>query len=163
MDMKLLIFDACRDNPFGRSWTWSLSRGLAQMGTVQETLIAYATGTGPGPMAAAGQSQNSPYTAQVLEHLATPGRHVEMAFKAVRLDVQSEPFSSPAGASTWMSVGPGLITPITDIESALIAGQAAISLLTTSLTARDGRGRCGGHTGGRRRASRCRGSAFPHP
>jgi putative tryptophan/tyrosine transport system substrate-binding protein len=44
--VKLLILDACRDNPFGRSWTRSLSRGLAQMDTVEGSVIAYATGPG---------------------------------------------------------------------------------------------------------------------
>jgi Caspase domain/Sel1 repeat len=88
MAVKLLILDACRDNPFGRSWTRSLSRGLAHMDAVEGSLIAYATS--PGKTALDGEGRNSPYTAQLLRHLPTPGLPVELVFKAVREGVQRE-------------------------------------------------------------------------
>jgi uncharacterized caspase-like protein len=43
MEVKLLILDACRNNPFGRSWTRALDRGLAVMDAPKGSLIAYAT------------------------------------------------------------------------------------------------------------------------
>jgi uncharacterized caspase-like protein len=46
MDVKLLFLDACRANPFGRSWTRAVSQGLAVMETPKGTLIAYATSPG---------------------------------------------------------------------------------------------------------------------
>ena len=80
MAVKFLILDACRDTPFGRSGESSLSRGLAQMSTVEGSLIAYATS--PGKTAADGEGRHSPYTAQLLRHLPTPGLLVEPLFKA---------------------------------------------------------------------------------
>jgi hypothetical protein len=88
MDMKLLILDACRDNPFGRRWTRALSRGLATMDALQGALIAYATS--PGKTAADGTGRNSPYTAQLLRHMRVPELPVERMFKVVRQGVQRE-------------------------------------------------------------------------
>jgi uncharacterized caspase-like protein len=86
MDVKLLLLDACRDNPLGRSFTRALSRGLAVMETSQGTLIAYATS--PGKTALDGQGRNSPFTGQLLRELGSPGRDIEVALKAVRAGVQ---------------------------------------------------------------------------
>src|SRR5262249_32249268 len=58
MDVKLLILDACRDNPFGRSWTRALSRGLAVIEAPKGSLIVYATS--PGKTARDGRGRNSP-------------------------------------------------------------------------------------------------------
>jgi len=86
MDVKLLFLDACRNNPLGRSWTRALSRGLAVMETPQGALIAYATS--PGKTASDGTGRNSPFTAQLLRELGTPGRDIEVTLKAVRAGVQ---------------------------------------------------------------------------
>lgn len=43
--LNIAILDACRDNPFGRSFR-SSSRGLAQIDAPSGTLIAYATSPG---------------------------------------------------------------------------------------------------------------------
>ena len=86
MDAKLLLLDACRNNPLGRSWTRALSRGLAVMETPKGALIAYATS--PGKTALDGQGRNSPFTGQLLRELGRPGRDIEVALKAVRAGVQ---------------------------------------------------------------------------
>ena len=86
MDVKLLLLDACRNNPLGRSWTRALSRGLAVMETPQGALLAYATS--PGKTAGDGAGRNSPFTGQLLRELALPGRDIEVALKAVRAGVQ---------------------------------------------------------------------------
>ena len=86
MDVKLLLLDACRNNPLGRSWTRALSRGLAVMETPQGALLAYATS--PGKTASDGPGRNSPFTVQLLRELAIPGREIEVALKAVRAGVQ---------------------------------------------------------------------------
>jgi Caspase domain len=86
MDVKLLLLDACRNNPLGRSWTRALSRGLAVMETPQSALLAYATS--PGKTASDGAGRNSPFTVQLLRELAIPGRDIEVALKAVRAGVQ---------------------------------------------------------------------------
>jgi hypothetical protein len=86
MEVKLLLLDACRNNPLGRSWTRTLGRGLAVMETPQGALIAYATS--PGKTASDGTGRNSPFTAQLLQELGIPGRDIEVALKAVRAGVQ---------------------------------------------------------------------------
>jgi len=54
---KLLILDACRDNPFTREWNRSISeKGLAQMRAPKGTLIAFAAA--PGATAQDGGTYN---------------------------------------------------------------------------------------------------------
>ena len=67
--LKILILDACRNNPFERSWHRSLSsKGLAFLTAPDGTLIAYATS--PGSVADdGGNAQNSPYTTAFLQTL----------------------------------------------------------------------------------------------
>jgi hypothetical protein len=88
MAVKLLLLDACRNNPFGRSWSKALDRGLGVMDAPQGTLIAYATS--PKKTASDGVGHNSPYTARLLREIPIPGRPIELVFKAVRLGVQQE-------------------------------------------------------------------------
>ncbi len=85
--LNILILDACRDNPFGRSFR-SQSRGLAIISTAPEgTFISYATG--PGQVAMDGKGRNSPYTAALLKHMKEPGLPIEQVFKKVRLQLSS--------------------------------------------------------------------------
>ena len=86
MEVKLLLLDACRDNPLGRSWTRGLSQGLAVMETPKGALMAYATS--PGKTASDGTGRNSPFTVQLLRELGVPGRDIEVALKVVRAGVQ---------------------------------------------------------------------------
>ena len=67
--LKILILDACRNNPFERSWHRSVaSKGLAFLTAPDGTLIAYATS--PGSVADdGGNAQNSPYTTAFLQTL----------------------------------------------------------------------------------------------
>ncbi len=88
MEVKLLILDACRNNPFGRSWSKALDRGLAVMDAPQGSLVAYATS--PKKTAADGMGHNSPYTARLLREIPIPGRPIELVFKAVRVGMQQE-------------------------------------------------------------------------
>jgi hypothetical protein len=79
--LNIVILDACRNNPFLRSFR-SAARGLAKMDAPTGTLIAYATA--PGDVAEDGKFRNSPYTANLLKYMATPGLPVELVFKRVR-------------------------------------------------------------------------------
>ncbi len=85
--MNIVILDACRNNPFARSFR-SSSRGLAQMTAPAGTFISYATA--PGKEAADGAGDNGLFTAKLLEHMKTPGLKLEEVFKLVRSDVQRE-------------------------------------------------------------------------
>jgi formylglycine-generating enzyme required for sulfatase activity len=82
--MNIIILDACRDNPFGRSYR-SSKGGLAKMDAPTGSIIAYATA--PGSIAADGQTRNGLYTSKLLKHITSPGLEIEKIFKRVRVDV----------------------------------------------------------------------------
>jgi tetratricopeptide (TPR) repeat protein len=95
---NILIFDACRNNPFekvadtgaGRSIT--ISTGLASPGSLASgatagagTLIAFATA--PGKVALDGEGANSPFSAALSKYMPTPGIEVQQMLTRVRADV----------------------------------------------------------------------------
>jgi hypothetical protein len=82
-----VILDACRNNPFIR--TFRSSRvGLAQMDAPGGTLLAFATA--PGSEARDGDEENGVYTKHLLAHMATPMLPVEVMFRRVREGVTTE-------------------------------------------------------------------------
>lgn len=89
--LRLIILDACRDNPFTRSMkrtltSRSVSRGLVGIEpNKSNTLIAFAAKA--GSTADDGDNQHSPFTSALLEHLPTPGLDLRKAFGMVRDDV----------------------------------------------------------------------------
>jgi hypothetical protein len=85
--MNIVILDACRDNPFARSFR-SSAKGLARMDAPTGTLIAYATS--PGNVAADGDRRNSYYTKHLLKQMPDPKLTIEKVFKNVRVGVIQE-------------------------------------------------------------------------
>ena len=85
--LNIIILDACRNNPFARSFR-SNDRGLKKMDAPRGSLLAYATA--PGDVAADGDGQNGLYTAILLDYMRTPGATVEQVFKNVGRDVQQK-------------------------------------------------------------------------
>jgi hypothetical protein len=89
--LRLVILDACRDNPFVRSMqrtiaTRAVPGGLAKVEpTSSDTLIAFAAKA--GSTAADGDGEHSPFTAALLKNLAQPGLDVRLALGRVRDDV----------------------------------------------------------------------------
>lgn len=83
--MNIVILDACRNNPYARSFRSSTS-GLATMDAPTGTLIAYATA--PGKVAADGEGSNGLYTEQLIQHMSRPGLKIEDVFKRVRSNVR---------------------------------------------------------------------------
>ncbi|WP_314954538.1 caspase domain-containing protein [Bradyrhizobium cosmicum] len=100
--LRLVILDACRDNPFGKTMkrtvaSRGIGRGLAQVEpNSPNTLIAYSAKA--GFTAQDGDGANSPFTVALSKHLTTPGLDVRRAFGFVRDDVlkstgnKQEPF-----------------------------------------------------------------------
>lgn len=84
---NLMILDACRNNPFARSFR-SSSQGLAQMDAPVGTLVAFATA--PGAVASDGQGSNGLYTQHLLRAMSKPGLKVEDVFKQTRSAVRAE-------------------------------------------------------------------------
>jgi uncharacterized caspase-like protein len=82
--LNIMILDACRNNPFARSFR-SSARGLAQMDAPSGTLISFATA--PGSVASDGSGQNGLYTEHLLKAIRTPGLPIEQVFKQVRIGV----------------------------------------------------------------------------
>jgi len=88
--LRLVILDACRDNPFARSMkrtvpTRAVGRGLAPVEPSTDTLVAYAAKA--GSVASDGIGANSPYTQALLKHLLEPGLDVTIALRRVRDEV----------------------------------------------------------------------------
>lgn len=87
--VNIIILDACRNNPFERSWKRSIDgMGLAFMNAPSGTFIAYATS--PGKTADDGSGQNGLYTESLIKHLTTPNLTIEQIFKRVRNDVEQK-------------------------------------------------------------------------
>lgn len=130
--LRLVILDACRDNPFARSIRRTMAgraigRGLAPVEVATtDTLIAYAAKA--GSTAADGEGTNSPYTAAMLKHLATPGLDVRLALGRVRDEVlrstnrRQEPFvyGSLGGAEVALVPKPAEMAPIAAVAAAPI-------------------------------------------
>lgn len=68
--MKIIVLDACRNNPLARSWSRSIDRGLAIVNPPKGTFITFSTAA--GKTASDGDGQNSPYTTAFLESLDKP-------------------------------------------------------------------------------------------
>lgn len=83
--LNIIILDACRDNPFARSFRSGGSRGLAQVVAPPGTVIAYATA--PGQTAADGKGRHGTFTEALLNHLDRPGLGLERLLKDVGRDV----------------------------------------------------------------------------
>jgi tetratricopeptide (TPR) repeat protein len=84
--VNIIIMDACRNNPFERSWNRSANgSGLAMMNAPTGTLIAYATA--PGKVASDGESANGLYTSILLQYMKDPSLNLEQIFKRVRTEV----------------------------------------------------------------------------
>lgn len=83
---NIVILDACRDNPFARTFR-SSSRGLAPMDAPTGTLISYATAL--GSVASDGLGRNGLYTQELLRFVNIPGQSLENVFKLVRTSVNN--------------------------------------------------------------------------
>lgn len=89
--LRLVILDACRDNPFVTSMkrtttTRAVTRGLAKVEPSKpDTLIAFAAKA--GSVAEDGKGDHSPFTRALLKHIAEPGLDIRLALGRVRDEV----------------------------------------------------------------------------
>lgn len=119
--LRLVILDACRDNPFARTMKRSLggrvpTRGLASVEPGKaNTLIAFAAKG--GSIADDGRGSNSPFTTALIQHLTTPGLDLRKAFGRIRDDVmkatndRQESFLYGSLGGTDVALVPGSIAP----------------------------------------------------
>jgi hypothetical protein len=126
--LRLVLLDACRDNPFvakmavtaGRGR--SIGRGLARIEPPADTLVAYAAKD--GQVAQDGAGANSPYTTALLQQIETPGLEIQFLFRKVRDAVlaatgnQQEPYvyGSLGGEPYYLKPGQGAPADVQDAE-----------------------------------------------
>jgi len=122
--LRLVILDACRDNPFARTMkrtmvSRSVGRGLAKIEPpTSDTLIAFAAKA--GSLAGDGEGIHSPFTAALLKHIATPGLDLRIVFGRVRDEVvkntgnRQEPFvyGSLGGSNVALVPGAASAPPV---------------------------------------------------
>jgi uncharacterized caspase-like protein len=146
--LRLVMLDACRDNPFAKTMkrtvaSRSVGRGLAKIEpTVSDTLIAFAAKA--GSVALDGDNSNSPFTTALLEHIATPGVDLRIAFGRVRDSVLSatarkqEPYvyGSLGGNTVAIVDTPVAAKADTKTETKPAAAQVASADPGSSVTAR---------------------------
>ena len=90
---RIVILDACRNNPFERSMRGAIranvrSGGLAAVTSGEGLLVAYAAAAGDVALDGNG-AENSPYTTALLEHLESPGVDVRIMLGNVGADVMA--------------------------------------------------------------------------
>lgn len=121
--LRVVVLDACRDNPIAAGLNRSLgrglapSRGLAPPLGLDNTLIAYATAA--DATASDGNGNNSPFTQALLAHIDDPGLDVRLMFGRVRDEVrqatnnQQNPFvyASMGGENFAFNPGPAAPAP----------------------------------------------------
>ncbi len=114
--LRLVILDACRDNPFNSNMQRlgakkSVTRGLAPPAESADTLVAFAARAGTQAIDGV-PGANSPFTTALLRRLAEPGLDVQLAFRQIRDDVlamtdrRQEPFTyGSLGGATIPLIG----------------------------------------------------------
>ena len=90
--LNIIILDACRDNPFARSFRTrqirNKSRGLAQMNAPRGSLIVYATS--PGNTASDGTKRNGIFTGQLIKVIKDQNLEILQLLKKVGKLVREE-------------------------------------------------------------------------
>jgi uncharacterized caspase-like protein len=88
--VKIVILDACRENPFAQqmrrmSASRSVSRGLTRIDPEGRTMVVYAAKD--GEVADDGNGDHSPFTAALIRRLQQPGIEINRLFGLVTGDV----------------------------------------------------------------------------
>ena len=95
--VRIMILDACRNNPLaeklaqnmgGQSRSFGNMRGLARIDKTQGMVVAYSTAA--DDVAMDGTGRNSPYTTALIKRLQEPGLEVEMMFRRIAADVNTQ-------------------------------------------------------------------------
>ena len=131
--LRLIILDACRDNPFAKTMKRTIAmrgigQGLAKVEpTNPNTMIAFAAKAGFTALDGDQGQRNSPYAAALASHLTTPGLDLRKAFGFVRDDVLKatgnlqEPFiyGSLGGDDVALVPSPRAPTVVADPNAAI--------------------------------------------
>jgi uncharacterized caspase-like protein len=119
--VRILILDACRDNPFEKLLATravaatSAVRGLGHIERAEGMLIAYAAA--PNQVAMDGSGRNSPFAEALIRRLKEPGIEIEAMFKRVRNDVVEKTHGAQWPEVSSMVRGDFFLTPPEDDRS----------------------------------------------
>jgi len=125
--LRLVILDACRDNPFAKTMKRSMAsravgRGLAKVEpSTPNTLIAFSAKA--GFTSSDGDGSNSPFAAALVQHLTQPGLDLRKAFGFVRDDVlkvtnnAQEPFIYGSLGGNDVALVPAAPTPAPTLDA----------------------------------------------
>lgn len=111
--LKLIVLDACRDNPFapdmdktgsrdvvaaqstagGTVGARSIGRGLGEVKVSGASLVVFAAKH--GQTALDGEGANSPFAVALVQRIATPGVEINKIFRLVRDDVMEATAGRP--------------------------------------------------------------------
>src|SRR3984885_3233996 len=138
--LRLVILDACRENPFSNSMkknvaSRSIGRGLARVEpTTPNTLVAFATKA--GAVADDGSGENSQYATALVKYIAEPGVDLRVAFGRVRDEVlkrtlnRQEPFVYGALGGDTPALVPAPARPVESDADARVDYEFAAQLGT---------------------------------
>lgn len=90
--LRLVILDACRDNPFlarmtKQTATRSIERGLARVAPEGDLYLVYSAKS--GQVAVDGEGGRSPFVAALLKTIETPGLEINLLFRRVHAEVKA--------------------------------------------------------------------------
>lgn len=149
-EVNVLILDACRDNPFEKTWkatgrSLEGSRGLAKANPPTGSLIAYSTDA--GNIAADGTGKNSIYCLSLVKNMQIENLTLDQVFRNVRTEVlklsdgKQRPVeaSQLTGEAFYLKKGTYLeqinvIDSLIDKENYTLALQEVSSILTHDAT-----------------------------
>lgn len=130
--LKIVILDACRDNPFMRSWrgpTRSRNVGLAEM-QYDDVVILYAAAA--GQQASDGDGANSPFAQSIAKRLPEAGVAIQFMVGRIRDDVLAatggfqRPYASASFTGNPIYLVPGATAavapppPVTSVDPAVL-------------------------------------------
>ncbi len=142
--VRMVVLDACRNNPFGRSWqsgTRSVPNGLAGI-DVDDVLVIYAAA--PGQTAADGTGTNSPFALSLAKRLDQPDLPLQLLGGTVRDDVlaatggNQRPFVSASITGTPVYLVPRGVVAVAPVAAPPPPVSASPAAPSVSRSALDG-------------------------
>lgn len=139
--MNIVILDACRNNPYARSYR-STTSGLASINAPTGSIIAYATA--PGATAMDGIGKNGLYTSILLKQITQEGLKIEEVFKKVRAEVlagsggRQVPWESSSLIGDFYFIPPDInMTELSDQSTSDVSAQISEEVYTNNIDLRN--------------------------
>ena len=134
-NMRVVVLDACRNNPFGHAWkraTRAVGEGLAPV-DVDDVLVIYSAG--PGQTASDGRGANSPFAEALAKRLPQQGLPIQLLGGLVRDDVlratgdKQRPFISASITGEPFMLMPGAAGPVSRAAEAVQSDPKSMEMM----------------------------------